>query len=169
MQMAFKMLEKVMERDDRVSRLAVENILKLAIPFNAPHRFHILRLTKEEAQIELPNFKLNHNHVGGVHACAIATLGEFCAGLTLARNLGLSRYRLILAELEAKYHLQGRTKLTGHAQASSERIETLKAQLGGSEKALIEMHTRIDNTHGERVADIRTVWQLKDWKKVKLK
>mgnify|MGYP003387319764 CR=1 FL=1 len=169
MMLAFKMLEKVMEREDRVSRMAVENILKLAIPFNAPHRFHIVKLEKTEVQIELPNFKLNHNHVKGIHACAIATLGEFCAGLTLARNLGLSRYRLILAELEVKYHLQGRTTLTGKAKLSPEKLDALKTQLGSTEKVLFEHHTAVENAHGERVADVRTVWQLKDWNKVQLK
>ena len=169
MMTAFEMLEKVIKRDDRVSRLAVGNLLKLAIPFNAPHGFHLVTLNKDEVRIDLPNSKLNHNHVKGIHACAIATLGEFCAGLTLARHLGFSRYRFLLAKLSVEYHLQGRTKLTGVARLNEVQVEKLKSDLSMQDKLLFEHHTEITNAHGERVADVKTVWQVKDWKKVQLK
>lgn len=169
MMSAFQMLEKVIKRDDRVSRIAVANLLKLAIPFNAPHGFNIVALNKDEVRIELPNSKLNHNHVSGIHACAIATLGEFCAGLTLARHLGMTRYRFLLAKLEVDYHMQGRTKLTGVAHLDEAQVTALKADLEKQDKLLFEHHTNITNTLGEKVADVKSVWQIKDWNKVQLK
>jgi len=169
MMKAFQMLEKVMRREDAVSRLAIQNLLKLVIPFNIPHGFHLRTLSAEEVRIDLPNNKFNHNHLGGMHACAIATLGEFCAGLTLARHLGLSRYRFILAELQVKYHMQGRTKLTGVAQLNEERAEEIRQRLLTEDQLLFEHHTEITNVHGEKVAEVRSVWQVKDWQKVRLK
>ena len=166
---ASDLLEKVLAREDKVGLVAVDNILRLAIPFNAPHGFSIKKLTGEEVQITLPNFKLNHNHLGGMHACAIATLGEFCAGMTLVKNFGMSRYRYILSELSVKYHLQGRTRLTGVAKLSRERMEEIKQQLTEQEKVLVEHNTEILNHHGEKVADVKTIWQMKDWNKVQLK
>jgi acyl-coenzyme A thioesterase PaaI-like protein len=163
------LVEKLLKRDDRLSRIALDNLMRLAIPFNAPHGFKFTKLAQDEVQISLPNFKLNHNHLGGMHACSIATLGEFCAGMTIVKQLGMSRYRLILAELSVKYHLQGRTALRGVARLEVARADALKQQLAQKEKVLFEHNTEIYNTHNEKIADVRTVWQIKDWKKVQLK
>lgn len=169
MQTAFKMLEKVMAREDRISRIAIENLLRVVIPFNAPHGFKLMKLSPREVRIELPNFKLNHNHLGGIHACAMATLGEFCAGMTLARNLGFTRYRFILAELHIDYRLQGRTRLIGTATLNEGEIEELKEKLSHQEKVLFPHTTVITNVHGETVAEVKSVWQVKDWDKVRLR
>lgn len=158
-----------MQRDDRVSRIAIENLLKIAIPFNAPHGFSIKELNAEQVRIEMSHSRLNRNHVGGMHACAIATLGEFCAGLTLARHLGFTRYRFLLSKLEVEYHLQGRTRLTGLARLDAVRVSALKEELTKKDKLLFEHHTEIHNAHGEKVADVKSIWQVKDWSKVQLK
>lgn len=164
-----KILEVLLSRSDKLSLIATDNLMRLAIPFNAPHGFAFKKITDEEVQISLPNFKLNHNHLGGMHACAIATLGEFCAGMTLVKHFGMSEYRYILSELSVKYHLQGRTGLVGTAKLSAERVAEIKQQLATQDKILIEHNTEIFNRHSEKVADVRTVWQMKDWKKVQLK
>lgn len=164
-----KILEVLLARTDKLSLIATDNLMRLAIPFNAPHGFAFKKITAEEVQISLPNFKLNHNHLGGMHACAIATLGEFCAGMTLVKHFGMRDYRYILSELSVKYHLQGRTGLVGTARLSAERVAELKQQLATQDKILVEHNTEIVNRHNEKVADVRTVWQMKDWKKVQLK
>jgi acyl-coenzyme A thioesterase PaaI-like protein len=169
MDKAFLLMEKLMARDDRISRLAIENVLKLAIPFNTPHRFHIERLNSQEVQIRLPNRRVNHNHLGGIHACAIATLGEFCAGLTLARHLGFTRYRFILAELRVTYHRQGRTPLLGVSRLSADDAQKIREDLSLQEKILFPHQSSIQDEKGESVADVYSVWQVKDWQKVKLK
>jgi acyl-coenzyme A thioesterase PaaI-like protein len=104
-----------------------------------------------------------------MHACAIATLGEFCAGLTLARHLGFGRYRFILAELSVQYHRQGRSDLTGVASLTTEQIARVKEDLQHQEKLLFPHSTIITDAKGETVAEVRTVWQIKSWEKVRLR
>lgn len=162
-------LDALLKRNDKLSMIALDNVMRLAIPFNAPHGFSFKKITDEEVQISLPNFKLNHNHLSGMHACAIATLGEFCAGMTLVKHFGMTQYRYILSELSVKYHLQGRTGLVGIAKLNSDRVVSIKEQLTHQEKVLVEHNTEIMNRHGEKIADVRTVWQMKDWNKVQLK
>ena len=163
------LLESLLKKNTILSKMALNNVLRVAIPFNAPHGFSFKKISDYEVQISLPNFKLNHNHLGGMHACAIATLGEFCAGMTLAKHLGFQKYRFILSELSVKYHLQGRTGLTGIAQITPERIAEIKHDLTGKDKILVDHNTEIMNKHGEKVADVKTTWQIKDWTKVQLK
>lgn len=163
------LLEKLLNRPGKLARFAVDNLLRTAIPFNAPHGFYFKKIDAHEVQIGLPNFPLNHNHLGGMHACAIATLGEFCAGMTLVKNLGFRKYRFILSELRVKYHLQGRTSLTGIATLTAEEIARIKTELETQEKILYPHTTRIFNAHGELVAEVESVWQLKSWDKVQLR
>lgn len=163
------LLENLLKKNTTLSKMALNNVLRIAIPFNAPHGFSFKKISDYEVQISLPNFKLNHNHLGGMHACAIATLGEFCAGMTLAKHLGFKQYRFILSEISVKYHLQGRTGLTGIAQITPERVAEIKQDLTSKDKILVDHNTEIMNKHGEKVADVKTTWQIKDWTKVQLK
>jgi acyl-coenzyme A thioesterase PaaI-like protein len=91
-------------------------LLTRAVPFNRPHGLRITALSQTVAQVEMPYKRRNYNHLKGMHAAAICALGEFPAGLLLLANLPARKYRLILAKLEAEYHLQGRSDL--HAQVS---------------------------------------------------
>ena len=99
----------------------------------------------------------------------MATLGEYCAGMTFIKNFGLEDYRLIMKELKAEYFLQGRTDLKGVAKISPEQVEQLRKDLEGSDKVLFQHQTEIFNTKGEKVALVQTLWQLKRWDKVNLK
>ena len=162
-------LKKLLDRNDKVGLFAIDKILTMAIPFNAPHGFTIKKIESESVEIHMSNRKLNHNHLGGMHACAMATLGEYCAGLTFIKNFGLDDYRLIMKELKAEYYLQGRTNLIGKAYITEEQVAKLRADLELSEKVLFPHQTEIFNTKGEKVALIQTLWQLKRWDKVNLK
>jgi acyl-coenzyme A thioesterase PaaI-like protein len=166
---AFKLLKKFLNRQDKLSLIAVDNILKIAIPFNAPHGFSIQSVEGDIVRIKIPNRKLNQNHLGGVHACAIATLGEFCAGMTIAKQLGLDEYRLILKQLSVDYLLQGRTDLIGESRLSNEQCDLIKNQLSQNDKILVDQKTDIFNAKNELVAVVTTKWQLKNWNQVQLK
>lgn len=66
------------------------------VPFNKPHTFSIKHITSNSIHIELPYKKVNLNHIKGIHACALATLCEYCTGTVLLLSLDPSMYRIIL-------------------------------------------------------------------------
>jgi acyl-coenzyme A thioesterase PaaI-like protein len=165
--MAFSILDKLMRTSDKKSSLiALNQVFKVSIPFNAPHGFSIEEISQEKIKISIPNRKLNHNHLGGIHACAMATLGEFCAGLWLSKNLGLSKYRLILAELNVKYHYQGRTDLMGECNAKDLELSTIESALETEGKTIIPLITEIHDKNSMHVATVTSTWQVKSWDKV---
>jgi acyl-coenzyme A thioesterase PaaI-like protein len=169
MKKLFKVLDKLIENPNRLNLGLLNNILKFGIPFNAPHGFKIKKLTQDEVIISLPNKKLNHNHLGGVHACAMATVGEYCAGMSLLRNFGISRYRLILSELNVKYTYQGRVELEGVCSPTQINAEEVKRSLELEGKYFQELKTIIREVNGQDVAIVTTLWQLKPWEQVKTK
>lgn len=169
MKVMYKFIDKLLEKPTKVNLLALDKILRLGIPFNAPHGFKIKTLNKDAVIISLPNRKLNHNHIGGVHACAMATVGEYCAGMSLLSSFGISKYRLILSELNVKYTYQGRVDLEGICSPHQIDVEKVKAGLLSQDKYLQQLKTIIRDLNGKEVAEVTTVWQLKNWEKVKTK
>ncbi len=167
MKIAYKLIDKLMANPSKTNVMALNKVLTIGIPFNAPHGFKIKSLSPEAVVITAPDRKLNHNHLGGIHACAIATIGEFCAGMALLSSFGISRYRLILAELNVKYSYQGRSDLEGTCSPHQIEKEKISQALQDNGKHLQTMQTIIRDKFGAEVAIVTTTWQLKSWDQVK--
>jgi acyl-coenzyme A thioesterase PaaI-like protein len=163
------LIDRFMMNPNPVKNYAFNKILEKVIPFNAPHGFKVDSIRKDEINITLPYRRVNFNHVKGIHACGLATLGEYCSGLLLLYNLG-KKYRLILAKLEAEYFYQGKVDVHGSAHISSQEVsEVLEALKNDAESTYKVMQTEIVDTEGNKVATVTATWQIKNWKKVKLK
>lgn len=169
MKPVFKIIDKLLANPTRLNLLALDKVLRLGIPFNAPHGFKIKTLNKDAVIISLPNRKLNHNHLGGIHACAMATVGEFCAGLSLLTSFGISKYRLIMSEMHVTYSYQGRVELEGHCSPHQIDVEQLRKGLEKEGKYSQKLITTIRDLNGKEVAEVTTVWQLKNWDQVNTK
>ena len=169
MKAGYKIIDKLIANPSTFNLMALNKVLTLGIPFNAPHGFKIKTLNSDAVIIRLPNNKLNHNHLGGIHACAMATVGEFCAGMALLSSFGISRYRLILSELHVKYTYQGRTELEGSCSPHQIDKDSVAKFLEADGKHLQTLETVIRDLNGKEVALVTTTWQLKNWEIVKTK
>jgi len=169
MKMFFNLVEKLFKNPTGANLMALNKIMTLGIPFNAPHGFKIKEISDEAVRITVPNRKLNHNHLAGIHACAIATVGEYCAGTALLQCFGSSKYRLILSELNVKYTYQGRMDLIGSCSPKQVDKEAVKTALESEGKYLQTLQTFVKDISGNEVAVVTTTWQLKSWDKVKTK
>jgi len=144
--------------------------LSRLIPFNKPHKFTVVEISKAHLKLKLPYQKRNLNHVKGLHACALATLAEMSTGLLLISNLDPKKYRLILQKLELEYHYQGKTDAFAEYTLDSQFIEHgILNPLTVQESVLVPCEVKIFDTNQNHLATGRPVWQIKDWKKVKTK
>lgn len=169
MKAMYKLIDKLLANPTPLNVLALDKVLRVGIPFNAPHGFKIKTLNKEAVIISLPNRRLNHNHIGGIHACAMATVGEYCAGMSLLTSFGISKYRLIMSEMNVKYTYQGRVDLEGFCSPQQIDVEKVRTGLETEGKYSQKLETIIRDLQGKEVAVVTTVWQLKNWEKVKTK
>ena len=170
MKAGYKLIDKLISSPSGLNLMALNKVLTIGIPFNAPHGFKIKKINEQEVIVALPNRKLNHNHIGGIHACSMATVGEFCAGLSLLSSFGISKYRLILSDLHATYSWQGRTELEGicsPAMIDREAVSVALQTLGTYSQPLETIIREVKG--GKEVARVKTIWQLKVWEKVKTK
>jgi acyl-coenzyme A thioesterase PaaI-like protein len=147
---------------------ALNRLLLFSIPFNNPHRLQIRELSEQKAVIELPFRRSNKNHIGGMHACALATAGEYASGLLVLRRFGTVKYRVIMQELKVHYKQQGRSTATATAEWGNEMVkEELLELLDAGSPHVLPMTTRITDADGRELCEVAVRWQLKSWRAVR--
>ena len=145
-------------------------LLRIAIPFNAPHGFSVSKISPTEVKITLPKRRRNLNHIGSIHACAMATAAEFASGLLLIHRLGISSYRIILQSLSLEYLYQGRQNAQAHCKIDEQWLEEeLIKPLSSQEKIEVETLVEVIDQDDNLLCKARVRWQLKQWSSVKLK
>jgi acyl-coenzyme A thioesterase PaaI-like protein len=163
-------IDKIITKSEsRVGLFSLQKLFILGIPFNKPHAIKFKELTHVKSSLSMANKRINHNHLGGIHACAIATVGEFTAGLLLCKNFEMAKYRVIMKDIHVEYYKQARSDINSVAEVSAEHISKMKETIIAEDKAFICLETHIYNNKCEEVALVKTNWQLKDWSKAKMK
>ena len=167
MKQLYKLIKKA--KHSKTSLCFLNLVLRYAIPFNKPHGFKIHKIDSHSITTFAPYKKKNFNHLRGIHACAIATVGELAAGLNLMNHFSPSQYRFIMSHIDIDYHYQAKKGIFAHASMSDEARAKIVDHLKDNEKILQEIITDIYDVDQQKVATIKTVWQIKDWKKVRTK
>ena len=137
------------------------------IPFNRPHRFRILALASGSARVSATLRRANRNHLGTLHACALATIGEFSAGLALLGAFSPSEYRLIMSRLEVDYTRRADSQVTSTAQITPQDLAEIRQQLSDGAVVTRWMTSELRNFSNDLVATVRTEWQIKAWSATK--
>ena len=149
------------------ARFALNIGLKWMIPFNAPHRFKITKVTSDSISITAPYIRRNKNHVNGIHACALATLCEYSCGLTLVRVFNPKTYRVILKELKVNYQYQAKDTVTASYSLAADTISAIQKTLNKEDAALYTCIVNIIDAQGNAICTGEVTWQIKPWSKTK--
>ena len=147
-------------RSDTVHRRMLDVFLNIGIPFNRWLGLRLKVFTPEKVVVESPPSVLRQNHVGTAHACAQALIGEYPAGLLVAQQYPIDKYRMIISKLEIEYMKPGRGTIRGTASAP----ETWPELDDG--ESWIEMETILTNESSVEIAICRTKWQVKSWERI---
>lgn len=144
--------------------------LALGIPFNKPHGIKIYKIEPRAIVTTIPYKRRNFNHIKGVHACGLATVAEFCSGLTLLRFLDAQKYRLIMQKLEVEYHYQAKSDAFARFELSESEVKNnllIPLELEG--KVFHTCEIPVHDKDGNLLCTAHTNWQIKDWSSVKTK
>ncbi len=142
-------------------------IMARAIPFNKPHGIGVKEVSNERVVAKLPYKKKNLNHLKGLHAAALMTVGEYCSGVWLMKRIG-SKYRLIMKSINVEYHKQGRTDAIATYELSESDYESLiKTKLDSEGVVFHTCLVKIQDANDELLAEAKVEWQIKDWAKVR--
>lgn len=147
----------------------LNRLMNFAIPFNKPHGFSVIKISPEQMQTAAPYKRKNFNHISGIHACAIATIGELSAGLLLMFHFDPTLYRFIMSHLDIDYHYQAKKNIFSTTTLSLSEKEHIQQLLTTAEKTTFIMTSIIRDEDDQLIASVKTTWQIKRWKAVKTK
>lgn len=143
-------------------------VLPFAVPFNAPHGFSVSHLDEYSLHVSLPQRRKNRNHLGSLHACALATAAEMSTGLLLLRHFPFDTYRLIMRSMHMEYYYQGRTSAQAQAELSQAMIDSVAQNPDlDDDGVMVEISSEVFDTEKTLLARGIFEWQLKSWKQVK--
>lgn len=145
----------------------LNRVLWWRIPFNKPHKVKVMQWDDACVRCVLPFKKRNCNHLRGMHACALATLGEYVAGLFLLTRVNPRQHRLIMSNLKVDYFHQGRGDCTAQVDAADVETTPLLAALTDEQVMMVPMQVSVRDSRQRVVALVCTDWQIKPWRKVK--
>ncbi|THB75992.1 MAG: DUF4442 domain-containing protein [Desulfobulbaceae bacterium] len=149
--------------------LRVLNILLgRVIPFNRPHGFRLAHIEPNKIRTTAPYRRKNHNHIRGIHACAIATVAEFSAGFLLLTTLDPQRFRLIMSKLEIDYLYQAKAQVYSESAVEQKILDQKVVEpLNHQESVSITIKSQVTDVSGNTVAVAHTTWQIKRWDRVR--
>jgi hypothetical protein len=148
----------------------LNRVLRWTIPFNRPHGFELLEIGEHVIRTTAPYKRTNHNHVRGIHACAIATVAEFSAGFLLLTKLDPKRYRLIMSRIEVEYLYQAKERIFSESFLAPEVMEkAVYKPLQEEDSITITLKSNVKDFSGNDIAVAFTSWQVKRWDQVRTK
>lgn len=140
------------------------------IPFNRSLRVKVECFEPQKVICRLPFKNSNCNHLKGLHACALATVAEYAAGLLLVQSFHPRKYRIIMAELNVSYKVQGKSDVLATCEITSEDIEHLKIKMCSDGQARITLESVIvEEKTRKKLVVCQTLWQVKPWQHLKNK
>ena len=150
--------------------LKLNFLLQRFIPFNRPHGLKVTTISDNKSVVKIPYWRINQNHLKGIHACCLATAAEYCSGFLLLHKLGMKNYRLIMESMEISYKYQGKTEAFASFTIDEEDFQKnvlipLKSKGVVYKKCIIQ----VNDKNGNLLCEATTNWQIKTWNKVKTK
>ena len=139
----------------------MSRLMQEVIPFNRPHRLQVQLLSDDVCEVALPWRRRNLNHVGTMHACALATAAEYASGLCVLSALGVGKARLVMAELNMSYGRRAESACVARATLPAEVLEKVQAKLQKDGRGAFDLHSVVRDAQGEVVAEARITWHVK--------
>lgn len=163
-----ELLERAAHSDFQLWLL--NNILLYKIPFNHTHKLRITGVHSSGVTVVLPFRRSNLNHLKGLHACALATLCEYTAGLSLQRVISGDNYRLIMKNLHMEYHYQGKSSASAMLELDPTWVdEKIRKPLQSNAVADIEIRVHAFDEQKNMLCTADVDWQIKHWDQVRTK
>jgi acyl-coenzyme A thioesterase PaaI-like protein len=164
-----KFADALETRSPFLMRATSMKLLGFISPFNSHLKAHLKEWSSKEVRISMDCHRGVKNHVGSIHAGALFTLGETCAGLLIVRNFSFGEFRPLMTDINVKFTKQARGPIYGSCELSAPQLKKVKAALAKNEFPLLPMETFLFNEKDESIATVKTTWQIKPWKQISIK
>lgn len=136
--------------------------LRSAVPFVHHLGLEFLEVTPTRAVLRLPDQPAFHNHVGGLHAGAMFTLGESASGAVVLASFGdtLDRATPLPVRVEMRFRKVALGPLTAEA-VLGRPAEDVLAELDAGTRPEFPVEVTIRTDDGAVTGDLSLVWTLR--------
>ncbi len=127
--------------------------LRRAVPFTGTAGLEFAVLTVDQSEIRVANKRQVHNHIGGVHAAAMALLAETASGMVVGMNV---RDDCLPLAKELKVQFRRRTKgdMRAVAHLSAQQRHLMLSQ----DKGEVVVPVTVTDAAGEQPIECEFVW-----------
>ena len=125
-------------------------VIRFGIPYTASIRPIVKEVRPGYARVEMRDRRRVANHLGSIHAIALANIGEFTGGLAMTATAP-SNVRSILVKLEVEYLKKARGRVVAECHCSVPAVRETMNQL---------VTTLVRDAGGEDVARVTATWRL---------
>lgn len=123
------------------------------IPFAGTAGCRVERLTNHECVVVLKNRKKVGNHIGTIHAAAMALVAESATGFVTAMNVPDSRV-VVIRSMELTYLKRTKGDLTATATLSDDDIQRIVTE----EKGDITVPVKMTDEEGNETVTANMIW-----------
>src|SRR5690606_21280676 len=134
----------------RVGRWIFSRLIGLAVPYSGSIRASVESLQPGRAILTLRDRRAVRQHLGAVHAIALANLAELASGMAMLASLGPDT-RGIVININISYHKKARGVLRATGTAAPPQVNAPVAS---------EARAEIHDEAGDRVAEAVVTWRL---------
>ncbi len=150
-------MDRVLEMWNRASgmpagKTVFSKILGMVIPYTGTAKPQLCELEPGRSLVKLKDRRRVRNHLGSIHAIAIANVGEFAGGIAVTAALQPGQ-RAILRRLEVRYDKKARGTLEIHGAADASLIRGAT-----TENTTVPARSKLVDASGAVVAEVVTEW-----------
>jgi len=128
-------------------------VMGSAVKFAGTAKIRIEKLTEQEAVMTLKNRRKVRNHIGSIHAAAMALLAESATGFLVGMNIDNTKLPL-MKTLHVDYTRLAKGDLTARAHLTPEHI----AMINNQEKGEVVVPVTITDSEGNTPVECAMTW-----------
>ena len=148
-----KQLARLEKLPPPVARAARTLLMRNVVRFVGTAKLDILELTGERCVVAVKNRKRVRNHIGSVHAAAIALIAETATGFVVGLNVPDDRAPVIKS-LKVEYKKRAKGALRAEASLTAEQI----AQIVSTEKGDVTVAVKVTDEAGVEPVVCEMIW-----------
>lgn len=134
-------------------RRATTFALGRVVPFLSTSGVHFEELTPDTVRVRIANHKKAQNHIGGVHAAAMALLAETATGFVLGMNIPDDKLPLIKS-----MHIDYVRRSEGAMQATAHFPAEARVRVARDPKGEVTIPVTVTDDSGHAPIEATMVW-----------
>lgn len=123
------------------------------VPFVGTSRLSIRQMTPERVVVRVSNRRRNRNHIGQVHAAAMALAAETATGFVVGMNAPDSSL-ILIKTMKVDFKKRSKGDLVAEATLSEEE----RRAIGETEKGELSVRVRVTDETGEEPIRCEMIW-----------